>query len=328
MQIKLHVHLEVPDEASRDFDLSFDQPKITLGRDKNNDVQLPLSTISRHHAVILREDKEWFVQDLRSTHGTLYNGEPLLSGGKRVLKNQDVLQIVHYQITVDLSDEASQSDFPDEQTSVVAKKMMQEALSELASGDDIPYLRVMNGPQEGKKVELGQSVSELVIGRSDKCDLQLDDVNISRRHARIQQEWGEIFLEDMGSKNGVVVNGERIEARTALKDKDEISLGAIRLTFIDPDASMVQRLSNVPAFANRSIAPPPPAKPEARPAQTPPAEHKSTAPDKLDKIPNEPYQTQLPTKTKMAATDVALIGLAVITVVGLIAGAFLILFYT
>ena len=70
----------------------------------------------------------------------------------------------------------------------------------------------------------------LVIGRSRECDLTLDDPNVSRRHAEIRQEDGSWWIVDLGSTNGIEVNGRRVE-RAKLEPEDEIRLGTSELRF-------------------------------------------------------------------------------------------------
>ena len=55
-------------------------------------------------------------------------------------------------------------------------------------------------------------------------------------------------MEDMGSKNGVCINDKKIEKAAPLKDSDEIALGAVKLVFIDPTASMLGKLDDIPLF--------------------------------------------------------------------------------
>jgi hypothetical protein len=70
----------------------------------------------------------------------------------------------------------------------------------------------------------------LVIGRSRECDLVIDDPNISRRHAEVRHD-GEVWsVADLGSTNGVKVNGRRVES-AALTPGDELTLGVIKLKF-------------------------------------------------------------------------------------------------
>jgi hypothetical protein len=72
--------------------------------------------------------------------------------------------------------------------------------------------------------------SRFVIGRSRDCDLMLDDPNVSRRHAELRRENGAWVVSDLGSTNGVKVNGRRVNEQP-LSPGDEISLGLEKLHF-------------------------------------------------------------------------------------------------
>jgi hypothetical protein len=69
------------------------------------------------------------------------------------------------------------------------------------------------------------------IGRSPDCDIFLDDVTVSRKHAELLQEDGRFTIRDLGSLNGTYVNRRRIES-SPLSDGDELQIGKYRLTFL------------------------------------------------------------------------------------------------
>jgi hypothetical protein len=69
------------------------------------------------------------------------------------------------------------------------------------------------------------------IGRSPDCDIFLDDVTVSRRHAVLIARGDEFFIEDQGSLNGTYVNRRRIESER-LESGDEVQVGKYRLTFL------------------------------------------------------------------------------------------------
>jgi hypothetical protein len=81
---------------------------------------------------------------------------------------------------------------------------------------------------EGKRTVL--SGSRVLIGRSRDCDVPLDDPNVSRRHAELRREDGIWIIADLGSTNGVKVNGRRVE-QAELQAGDEVMLGLARLRF-------------------------------------------------------------------------------------------------
>jgi pSer/pThr/pTyr-binding forkhead associated (FHA) protein len=74
------------------------------------------------------------------------------------------------------------------------------------------------------------SIGSTVIGRGDQANLRLPDVGISRRHARIDFDGGQVVLTDLGSTNGTSVNGQRVSA-VALNPGDMVQLGTTTLTF-------------------------------------------------------------------------------------------------
>jgi pSer/pThr/pTyr-binding forkhead associated (FHA) protein len=69
-----------------------------------------------------------------------------------------------------------------------------------------------------------------VLGRLPECDVTLTDPSVSRRHAKIAETAGAWRITDMGSTNGVKVNGERVGERD-LAHGDRIELGTVRLAF-------------------------------------------------------------------------------------------------
>jgi pSer/pThr/pTyr-binding forkhead associated (FHA) protein len=70
----------------------------------------------------------------------------------------------------------------------------------------------------------------IVIGRSRDCDIQLADANVSRRHAELRQEGASYWIVDLGSTNGVEVNGKRVK-RAKLRSGDTITVGSTELKF-------------------------------------------------------------------------------------------------
>jgi pSer/pThr/pTyr-binding forkhead associated (FHA) protein len=80
----------------------------------------------------------------------------------------------------------------------------------------------------GKPYELSRDV--VVLGRSRECDITLDDANVSRRHAEVRRENGNWFIVDLGSTNGIEVNGKRTD-RAKLEHDDRILLGRTEVTF-------------------------------------------------------------------------------------------------
>jgi DNA-binding winged helix-turn-helix (wHTH) protein len=70
-----------------------------------------------------------------------------------------------------------------------------------------------------------------LVGRADDCRLRIESSTVSRHHARLRVRGAGVWVEDLGSKNGTVVEGHKIEAPTPLRGGERIQVGAIELRF-------------------------------------------------------------------------------------------------
>jgi pSer/pThr/pTyr-binding forkhead associated (FHA) protein len=107
----------------------------------------------------------------------------------------------------------------------------------------VPVLIAKDGPLRGERIEIG---SELYVGRSGQ-QLNVEDLEISRRHALIRAANETVTIEDLGSRNGTFVNEQRIEAVTTLRPGDVVRLGTTSF-----------ELEGAPAPATSAVATPPP----------------------------------------------------------------------
>jgi pSer/pThr/pTyr-binding forkhead associated (FHA) protein len=78
--------------------------------------------------------------------------------------------------------------------------------------------------REGERVEVPIGVT---IGRSDACDVSLQDTYLSSRHARIANDDGDLSIEDLGSTNGTYVNQELVRGRVHLERGDVVQVGGV-----------------------------------------------------------------------------------------------------
>ena len=85
---------------------------------------------------------------------------------------------------------------------------------------------VLNGFYEG--LELPIDRGRIVVGRGRGADVILAEPTISREHAAIACDGERFFVEDLGSTNGTLVNGDRCE-RTRIGSGDEIRMGRLQL---------------------------------------------------------------------------------------------------
>jgi DNA-binding winged helix-turn-helix (wHTH) protein len=79
---------------------------------------------------------------------------------------------------------------------------------------------------------------DILVGRSEECDIRLLNRAVSRRHARVVQTESGYVLTDLGSKNGTFVNGQQVEGSYILTDGDEIQIAlAVRVLFVGAEAT-------------------------------------------------------------------------------------------
>ena len=123
-------------------------------------------------------------------------------------------------------------DEPDETTQSFTPAAEEEAHATLEDvGIKGPALVVRSGG--GRAGETFHPAGErTLIGRSPDCDIFLDDVTVSRRHAVLIEESGGYAIQDEGSLNGTFLNRRRIES-ARIGDGDELQIGKYRLTFMN-----------------------------------------------------------------------------------------------
>jgi len=90
-------------------------------------------------------------------------------------------------------------------------------------------LVVKRGPNAGSRFLLDQPVTS--AGRGPGCDIFLDDLTVSRRHAEFRRDNGEFQIVDISSLNGTYVNGKPV-ASAMLANGDEIAIGKFRLVVL------------------------------------------------------------------------------------------------
>lgn len=153
-------------------------------------------------------------------------------------------------------------------------------------------LVMRSGPMPGKAFELDQAV--VSIGRDYSNDIVINDVEVSRKHARLTIQNDGYILEDLGSTNGTFVNGQRLLGPHLLRPGEIIAFGEkVSLTYemlqFDPNATVVSPVE-LPPYQPPSASYTPPA--QSAPGYTPPAQ---PAPYPAQQVPPPVYYSgQIP----------------------------------
>ncbi len=239
--------------------------KVTLGRDPANDHAIACGSVSGKHCELDLIDGYWWVRDLGSRNGTSVNNvrcqtSRILPGGVLRMANQRFR--LDYKEPKSSADEeaamsllmevmpttpaaAGLSDKPAVAESLVPNRqaIRQRADSSHAS---LPVGPVAKSLRRflGKLVPCGGGdpipllESPLLVGRRSACDVTLKFPDVSSRHCTLTYEDGFWVVDDCGSRNGVRVNGERVE-RKVLYPEDRISIASHRfIVHYTPEGSL------------------------------------------------------------------------------------------
>jgi hypothetical protein len=124
------------------------------------------------------------------------------------------------------------SDAPEEQVesgaTMIYKPKAPQA-TEAASAEDLGVERevaVLTWDGQTKRVDKRR----ILLGRSRECDIQVEDANVSRRHAELRQEGSSYWIVDLESTNGIEVNGRRVK-RAKLDSGDSFTVGSTDIVF-------------------------------------------------------------------------------------------------
>lgn len=223
---------------------------VLIGRAASSDLQLTGNGVANVHCRIERAGDAFFVEDAGSQTGTMLSGRLLRAGERMQLRENDTLHIGPYSIVFRLGlssfiNEPAVSAAPLASTMQLNREVAGSLLND--PSEQPPQLRVLDGQYRGQSFEL-QEYQHFAIGREPTCQLCLSDDAMSRVHALIRRDWSGVTIIDQNSRNGVLVNGQRIVpgAETNLSHGDKISLGVTTLLYHDPfAASLEEQLKGV-----------------------------------------------------------------------------------
>jgi pSer/pThr/pTyr-binding forkhead associated (FHA) protein len=145
-------------------------------------------------------------------------------------------------------------------------------------------LVITSGQLKGRRIEVSR---ELVIGR-ENVDVEIEDVELSRRHVAVRPTEGGLEVEDLGSRNGTRVDGTRIDGPTRIRHGAVLSVGVTTFTV---DAPPVEAAAAAPAVPDAGEtrahvpqgtvigqAPRPAARERTRTGDSPPPRRRQPAP--------------------------------------------------
>src|SRR3954447_4912145 len=88
-------------------------------------------------------------------------------------------------------------------------------------------LVILQGRSATNTIKLGDGVT--TIGRHDDCQLRIKSSQVSRKHCELFEKKGLLLVKDLGSSNGTLVNGKKIQGQRVLEAGDELTIGPVQL---------------------------------------------------------------------------------------------------
>jgi pSer/pThr/pTyr-binding forkhead associated (FHA) protein len=295
----------LPEELRYDLE----QDRVTLGRSVGADVRLPHVTVSEQHAVVRLESDGYAITDGESTNGTRVNGDKLVPGRRKRLVDGDRIDIGVYSILFEGA-KPSVETITAERTAELARRLFRA--SQRGANVGGARLVLLGGPSVGKSIPVPDPPGRLVIGRAETCGIVLSDPDASREHAEVVRDLDGVTIRNLGSKNGVVVQGNLVQQKR-LRDGDEVVLGKTRLLFEEPADQMLLALAGE---ADRPL-PPEPSAIETRTAEVPKADAATTP-----STPPARASSQPPGKRRSFDADLVIYSLAAVIIAISVAGIF------
>lgn len=130
---------------------------------------------------------------------------------------------------------------PAESTATLARRL---AAAPDGHTPAVPRLMVQGGSFDGLALRLEKQGHPYRIGRSAGCQLVLADDDMSREHAEIEWRWDGVFVRDLGSKNGLLLRGERLTSERRLADGDVVEMGQTRFMLDDTSDRHLRQLQD------------------------------------------------------------------------------------
>jgi pSer/pThr/pTyr-binding forkhead associated (FHA) protein len=222
--------------------VTFDQPRIAIGRSEGCDFRIPEPSVSHRHASIRQRGTDLVVMDEGSTNGTFLGTTRLHPHTPITLRHGSMLRFGRIWVEVRF-EAALPTAQPMQATKDLALAMVAHALGDEGQGLT-PKVVVVEGPDAGREVSLAEAGRSVIIGRGRDVDFPIDVTDASRRHARVVRRGDVALLRDLGSRNGTQVGEEHVsvDRDTTLRAGDEFRIGPDVFVFENPAVEVLRQI--------------------------------------------------------------------------------------
>ncbi len=224
--------------------IALNKPKLLVGRHNYCDIQLSFGTVSGRHCELEFVDGFWFVRDLGSSNGTRVNGN--ICSNQRLMPN-DVLSLAAYRYTIvytppaigtKLRGPATPAGWGEAPLQPICRKPVESSVRAVSpsSGGGEAALGRLVPCGGGDAIPLRKT--RLIVGRKPGCDIVLPSATVSGQHCQLDYAGGQWSVRDLGSHNGIRVDGDRCTT-CALPPGCVLTIGGARFQVVygDRDAA-------------------------------------------------------------------------------------------
>lgn len=217
--------LKSKDMPIQDIDIA--KPTFTIGRKPDNDLVLDDPTVSGHHARIVKIQAAYFLEDLKSTNGTLLNTKAV---DRRQLQDADVISIGHARLVFRDPTAASQTSSSGAMSAVDLDQTMVltgQVRREQAATSPTACVEVLSGRTDRTEYPLTKLVT--VIGAQEDATIRLTGwfaPKVAAMIARRKEAW---TLIPSGHGKKVLLNQTQVTTQVELKDGDQIDVAGVSL---------------------------------------------------------------------------------------------------
>ncbi|TXD38118.1 FHA domain-containing protein [Lujinxingia vulgaris] len=236
---RLHLTLETAD-GTRARHAIADHFPFTLGRQLDNDLPIPFTSISGRHLSIDVLGEQILVTDLGSTNGTFIGTHRLSSHHPTVVSVQNPLRLGDLTLTLQLV-ESDGDAFTMAQSSTSLHEIVHTALDQSDQAQLHAFFEILSGPGSGRRYTLNRPTRYL-LGSGDQVALPLPDPSIAAEAASVYIEDAVYFVEPLGGST-LLLDQTPITEPTALISGARIQVGSCELVFVDPLEELVEPLA-------------------------------------------------------------------------------------
>jgi pSer/pThr/pTyr-binding forkhead associated (FHA) protein len=221
---------------------------VVIGRRRGHDIELPFADVSEQHARLSRGDRGWLLVDVGSANGSYVNGHRLTPFVAQTLSVGDVLRLASVEMVFEGEGPAAQGADRQgvvlESTATLARRLVSDRFG-MSRSAEVARLVVTDGPARGRELRLEVVGCRYRVGRGPDCNLVMPDDDISREHAEFERRWDGVFVRDLGSKNGVLLMGQRLAGERRLSDGDVLRAGQTTFRLEDPEDRYLRQMEEV-----------------------------------------------------------------------------------